>query len=75
MKACDYPFPSVRITCAKCGRQGYYSRDRFVALVGADTELPDALVRISADCPKRQSVTLYEQCTALYPDLLTKVAE
>jgi len=75
MYAHDYPFPSVRIACAKRGRQGHYSRDSFLKLVGAETELPDALERISADCPKRQSAAAYDQCMALYPDLPAKAAE
>ena len=73
MKAKDYPFESVRISCTKCGRQGRYSRAAFVEMVGAETELPDALARISADCPKRQTPALaYDQCMALYPDLIAK---
>jgi len=75
MKVRDYPFPCVRISCAKCGRQGHYSRDSFLKLVGAETELPDALERIPADCPKRQSAAAYDQCMALYPDLVAKAAE
>ena len=71
MKAKEYPFESVRISCTKCGRQGQYSRAAFVELVGAEMELPDALARISADCPKRQTSALaYDQCMAFYPDLL-----
>ena len=58
MKAKDYPFESVRISCSKCGRHGQYSRAAFVEMVGAETELPDALARISADCPKRQTPAL-----------------
>ncbi len=70
MKAKDYPSESVRISCIKCGRQGQYSRAAFVEMVGAETELPDALARISADCPKRQTSALaYDQCMAFYPDL------
>ena len=73
MKAKDYPFESVRISCNKCGRQGRYSRAAFVEMVEAETELPDALARISADCPKRQTPALaYDQCMALYPDLIAK---
>jgi len=72
MQARDYPFSSVRISCTKCGRQGRYSRESFLELVGAETELPDALERISADCPKRQSAEAYDQCMALYSDLLAK---
>ncbi len=71
MKAKDYPFESVRISCTKCGRQGRYSRAAFVEMVGAETELPDALARISGSCPKRKTPALaYDQCMALYPDLV-----
>ncbi len=73
MKAKDYPFESVRISCTKCGRQGRYSRAAFVEMVEAETELPDALARISEGCPKRQTPALaYDQCMALYPDLIAK---
>ncbi len=61
MKAKDYPFESVRISCTKCGRQGRYSRATFVEMVGAETEMPDALARISADCLKRQTSLAYDQ--------------
>ncbi len=71
MKAKDYPFESVRISCTNCGRQSRYSRAAFVEMVEAETELPDALARISADCPKRQTPALaYDQCMAFYPDLV-----
>ncbi len=73
MKAKDYPFESVRISCTNCGRHGRYSRAAFVELVGAETELPDALERVSADCPKRQSPLAYDQCLALYPDLIAGI--
>ncbi len=61
MKAKDYPFKSVRISCDKCGRQGRYTRAAFSELVGAETELPDALARISADCAKRQTTLAYDE--------------
>lgn len=69
------PFPFVGISCAKCGRHSNYSRDNFLELVGAETELPDALERICADCPQRQSAVTYDQCMALSPDLAAKAAE
>jgi hypothetical protein len=75
LKASDYPFATARIACAKCGREGRYTRATFVELVAAETELPDALERISADCPKRQSGAAYDLCMALYPDLMAKAAE
>ena len=75
VKAKDYPFDTVRISCTKCGRHGRYSRAAFVELVGAETELPDALERVSADCPKRQSPLAYDQCNALYPDLKARISD
>ncbi len=70
MKAKDYPFNSVRVSCAKCDRQGRYSHAAFVELVGPETMLPDALERISADCPQRHTTLAYDQCMALYADLI-----
>jgi len=31
------------------------------------------LEQISADCPKRQTPAAYDQCMALYPDLVTSL--
>ena len=73
MKAKDYPFKMVRFSCAKCDRQGRYSLEAFVELVGPETELPDALAYISADCPQRQTTLAYDQCMALYADLIGTV--
>lgn len=52
MRAQDYPLPNVEICCDFCGRFGRYRKERFVALVGPDTELPQALGVIAADCPE-----------------------
>ncbi len=73
MKAKDYPFKMVRFSCAKCDRQGRYSLAAFVESVGPETELPDALAHISADCPQRQTTLAYDQCMALYADLIGTV--
>jgi hypothetical protein len=35
--------------------------------------LPDALARISANCPQRQTTLAYDQCMALYADLIGTV--
>ena len=61
---------SARISCAKCDRQGRYSHAAFVEWVGPETELPDVLAHISADCPQRQSTLAYDQCVAFYADLI-----
>jgi hypothetical protein len=73
MKTKDYPFKLVRFSCAKCDRQGQYSLAAFVELVGPETELPDALAHISADCPQRQTTLAYDQCIAIYADLIGTV--
>jgi hypothetical protein len=55
-----------------CGRKGGYSRERFAALVDPDTQLSDALAKISADCPKRNGGVYFggEACGAIYPDMV-----
>jgi len=69
MKARDFPFDPVRIACAACARQCLYRRKDFIDLVGAETNLSEALARISADCPKRRARKPYDQCLARYPEL------
>ncbi len=54
MKAKDYPLPSVEIRCTYCGRHGVYSKNRFIEIVGGETELSVALRIISADCPEER---------------------
>jgi len=68
MKARDYPLPTVEICCDHCGRHGRYRKERFVELVGEETELPTALKIISGDCPV-DGVTLdnmYGKCRPYY---------
>ena len=52
MKAKDYPAPVVEISCDHCCRYGKYRKERFVTLVGAETDLPQALSIVAADCPE-----------------------
>jgi len=40
----DYPAPTVRIDCERCGRAGRYRLDGLVERVGADAALPDMLM-------------------------------
>lgn len=54
MKAKDYPLSSIEIRCAYCGRHGLYSKNRFMEIVGEETELSVALGKISADCPEER---------------------
>ena len=70
-RVADFPLPTVNITCRKCGREGVYKRERFAALVGPNTTLPDALAKIAADCPKRCNHSYgADTCGAIYADLL-----
>jgi len=71
MRAFDFPFETVEISCPVCGRFGRYTKDLFCGLVGANTPLPTALDIISKDCPEdRPSVTnMQGNCRARYPQL------
>jgi hypothetical protein len=59
----------LRVTCAKCGRKGRYNVRQLVKEFGRDGKLTDWLSRITADCPKKQSVDMSDQCGARCPDL------
>lgn len=67
----DYPFETVEIECAVCGRYGRYSRDRFVEIVGPDTALPQALTTIAKSCPNKRPSTadLRGQCRPIYRNI------
>jgi hypothetical protein len=56
------------VVCDKCGRKGRYSVARLVRL-GPVTKLTDWLSQITADCPKRRSIDMSDQCGAHCPDL------
>lgn len=72
MRAFDFPFETVEISCPVCGRFGRYSKERFVERVGANTPLPTALDIIAKDCPEdRPSLTnMQGRCRASYPQLI-----
>ena len=70
-RVANFPLPTVKIACRKCPRAGSYTRERFAALVGPNTTLPDALAKIAADCPKRCNHSYgADTCGAIYADLL-----
>jgi hypothetical protein len=56
----------LRVACSKCERMGQYSVVRLIERYGAGTGLPDA---ITADCPLRAQVGIWNQCGAHFPDL------
>ncbi len=71
MRAWDYPKNTVRIACNKCGRNGQYTKERFIELVGRNTSLPQALGVIARSCDRANlpAGILDNRCKAHYPDL------
>src|SRR3954469_11641969 len=49
-----YPFPIVRIVCAKCARSGQYRRQTLIDRFGPDTGMPEVLEEL-------------EQCVRTHP--------
>jgi hypothetical protein len=43
----EYPSPTVRIDCERCGRAGSYRHEGLVARFGAYSALPDVLMTLA----------------------------
>lgn len=54
--------PTLRLTCEKCGRDQTYSVAELLTLYGKDKGLPDLAVALSAQCGRRESRDMYDQC-------------
>lgn len=63
-----YPFDTVLIRCAPCGREGRYGRASLARRFSEDTAMPDVLCAITEGCP-RNAPFATERCKAIYPDL------
>jgi hypothetical protein len=61
-----YPFPIVRIVCAKCGRAGQYKRTTLIHRFGRDTGMPEVLEAL-AQC--KDSRNYSDICQVRCPDL------
>ena len=48
-----YPFPIIRIVCAKCARSGQYRCQTLTDRFGPDTDMPEVLEEL-AQCPDRR---------------------
>jgi len=59
----------LRVACDKCGRDGCYGLNRLIERRGRDAKLIDWLDEITADCPKKSSHNMNDQCAARCPDL------
>ncbi len=71
MRAWDYPKEKVVIACQVCRRRGVYPKERFIELVGTNTQLADALTKIAHDCPNQAKTgkALDNPCKAVFPEL------
>jgi hypothetical protein len=59
----------LNVECDKCGRRGRYHLHRLIERYGIDAKLFDWSDEITADCPRKHSGNLYDQCGARCPDL------
>jgi len=59
----------LAVECDKCGRFGRYHLERLIERYGIDAKLFDWSDEITADCPRRHSKNLHDQCGARCPDL------
>jgi hypothetical protein len=59
----------LAVACSRCERVGRYRLDTLIARHGTDFGIPYLLDVLSADCPKRGSVTFYDRCGVHCPEL------
>lgn len=59
----------LAVACKRCDRAGRYPLATLIERHGPLFGIPRLLWRLSADCPKRQAVSVYDQCGVRCPDL------
>jgi hypothetical protein len=59
----------LTVACSRCERAGRYRLDTLITRHGADFDVPALLRVLSADCPKRESLSAYELCGIRCPEL------
>jgi len=60
---------TVHVACGKCGRSGRYRLRRLIDERGRDAKVIDWMDEITADCPKKMTNSMNDQCGARCPDL------
>jgi hypothetical protein len=58
----------LELRCEKCDRYGRFRVAGLIERYGRDMGLPELRGILSADCPSRQSVSIYDQCQARFLD-------
>jgi hypothetical protein len=64
---------SLHVVCDKCGRKGHYSVSRLIETRSRKGKLTDWLTKITADCPRKRSIDMSDQCAACCPDARSRV--
>jgi hypothetical protein len=59
----------LAVACSRCERAGQCRLETLIARHGEDFGIPDLLRQLSADCPKRRSITVYDLCGIHCPEL------
>ena len=59
----------LRVACEKCGRDGRYQVQRLINDRGRNCKIVDWLDQITADCPKKATISWNDRCAARCPDL------
>jgi hypothetical protein len=59
----------LRVSCDKCGRDGRYWLQRLIKDRARDGKIVDRLDQITADCPKKATVSWNDRCAAKCPQL------
>lgn len=62
---------SLGIACSRCDRAGRYNLETLIARHGRNFGIPLLLEFLSADCPKRESLSAYGLCGIHAPELST----
>jgi hypothetical protein len=72
----EYPGPTVRVGCGRCGMSAKYNRDELIA-AGGDRSLPLLLMQITErkGCPRAGKVGEYDRCWATFPELARLLAD
>lgn len=57
------------VACSRCTRAGRYHLETLIARYGQHCGVPELLRLLSADCPKRASISAYDLCGIHGPEL------
>ena len=62
----DLRVPVLTVSVNRVGRRERHDVESLKRQHGGDVKMPDLLATLTADCPKRGSVSIYDRCKAVY---------